>query len=82
MSRGRQQTYSQALNELEGIISEIESEDVDVDLLSEKVKRAASLIRFCRSRLRGTEEEVKKALADVEEGRVAEVPSENENEGC
>lgn len=67
MSRGRQQTYSQALNELEGIVAEIESEEIDIDLLAEKVKRAAHLIRLCRTRLRSAETDVQKALESVGE---------------
>ncbi len=59
-------SYSQALTELEGIIADIESEEVDVDALSEKVKRAAFLIRFCKDKLRGTEEEVKKVLSEMD----------------
>ncbi len=76
MSKSKQITYSQALNELEKIISEIESEKIDVDVLAEKVKRAAYLIKFCKVRLRSTEEDVKKALSDLEDkqetGAVAE----------
>lgn len=67
MAKNRQVTYSQALSELEKIISEIESEEVDVDVLAEKVKRASYLIKFCTTRLRSTEEEVKKALSEVGE---------------
>ena len=48
-------TYSQALAELEKIISRIESEEVDVDALAEQVKRASVLIRFCREKLQRTE---------------------------
>ncbi len=66
MSKGKQITYYQALTELEKIINEIESEKIDLDLLAEKVKRAAYLIKFCRSKLRSTEEDVKKALADID----------------
>lgn len=54
------------MSELEQIIHEIESEDIDVDRISEKVKRAATLIALCKSRLRATEEEVKDLLAEVE----------------
>lgn len=72
MSKGRQTTYSQALTELEKIVSEIEAEDIDIDLLSEKVKRASFLVKFCRSRLRSAEEEVKKALTELEEGQTPE----------
>lgn len=66
MSKGRQLTYSMALTELEQIIGEIEKETIDVDALTEKVKRAAYLIKFCGDKLRTTEEEVKKALSEIE----------------
>jgi exodeoxyribonuclease VII small subunit len=66
MSKSKQLTYSHALNELEEIISSIESEEINVDVLSEKVRRAAYLIKFCKDRLRNTEEEVKKALSEIE----------------
>jgi len=69
------------LSELEKIIGEIESEDTDLDVLSEKVKRAAYLIKFCRGRLRSTEEEVKKALSEIEEGTGSEGSSEKEIRG-
>jgi exodeoxyribonuclease VII small subunit len=55
------------LTELEEIISAIESEEINVDVLAEKVKRAAYLIKFCKGRLRNTEEEVKKVLSEIEE---------------
>jgi exodeoxyribonuclease VII small subunit len=54
------------LTELEDIITEIESEEINVDILAEKVKRAAYLIKFCKGRLRNTEEEVKKVLSEIE----------------
>ncbi len=60
-------TYSLALTELQQIISEIESEEINVDVLAEKIKRAAYLIKFCKDRLRNTEEEVKKVLSEIEE---------------
>lgn len=67
MSKSKQLAYSQALTELEQITGEIESESIDVDTLTEKVKRAAYLIKFCRERLRNTEEEVKRVLSDIED---------------
>lgn len=54
------------MTELEQIISEIETEDVDVDVLAEKVKRAALLVKLCKTRLRSAEEEVKKIMAEIE----------------
>ncbi len=81
MSKGKQISYSRALSELEKIISEIESEDADLDVLSEKVKRAAQLVKFCRSRLRSTEEEVKKALSEIEEETASPAVPEEESDG-
>ena len=72
MSRNKPIAYSQAFNELEKIVNEIESGDIDVDALSEKVKRATFLISLCRDRLRNTEEEVKKVLAEIKEDAGAE----------
>ncbi len=59
-------TYAQAIAEIESIVKEIEEEDVDVDHLLEKVKRASSLIKYCRDRLRDTEAEVRKVLSASE----------------
>ncbi|RPI36373.1 MAG: exodeoxyribonuclease VII small subunit [Nitrospiraceae bacterium] len=66
MSKTKQLTYSQALTELEEILNEIESEEINVDLLAEKVKRASYLIKFCKGKLRNTEEEVKKVLSEIQ----------------
>ncbi len=57
--------YSQAIEELEEIVSSIENEDVNVDELSVKVKRAAELIKICKSKLHNTEEEVNNILKDI-----------------
>ncbi|HET6514477.1 MAG TPA: exodeoxyribonuclease VII small subunit [Thermodesulfovibrionales bacterium] len=67
MSKSKQLTYFQALTELEQIIAEIEAEKTDIDVLAEKVKRAAYLITFCKGRLRSTGEEIRKILNDIED---------------
>lgn len=59
--------YSQAIEELEAIVQEIESAEISVDGLSEKVKRASELIRFCRKTLNATEMEVENILKDLKE---------------
>jgi len=57
--------YTQAIEELEEIVSSIENEDVNVDELSVKVKRAAELIKICKNKLHNTEEEVVSILKDI-----------------
>ena len=43
--------YATALEELQDILSELEAESVDVDILATRVERADGLIRLCRDRL-------------------------------
>lgn len=59
-------TYEAAYNELEQIADEIENDTVSVDVLAEKVKRAAELIAFCQAKLTATETEVNKIIARMD----------------
>ncbi len=59
--------YAEAVTELESILRDIEDDDVDVDLLAERVTRAAGLIEFCRDRIlsaRAAVDDATKALED------------------
>ncbi|HNS33398.1 MAG TPA: exodeoxyribonuclease VII small subunit [bacterium] len=67
MTRKGELTYAEAIEELEEIVAAIENEDVEVDSLLEKVKRASFLLRYCREKLRHTDEEVKKVLSETAE---------------
>ena len=58
--------YTEAFEELQGIVSEIEQGEISVDELSEKVKRAAQLIKICKSKLATTEEDVNKILKELD----------------
>jgi exodeoxyribonuclease VII small subunit len=64
--------YTEAIVELEGIVSDIENASIGVDELSEKVKRAAELIKFCRSKLTSTEKEVNSILSNLSTEEKAE----------
>lgn len=59
--------YTQAYDELQKILEAMDQGEVDVDELSEKVKRAAELIEFCQKRLRDTELQVKRVMQKLEE---------------
>jgi exodeoxyribonuclease VII small subunit len=61
-----QPTYTEAFEELQKIVSEIEDGQISVDELSEKVKRAAYLIRICKAKLATTEEDVNKILKELD----------------
>ena len=55
-------TYESAFKELNGIVKDIEQENIQLDELSTKIVRANELIAFCKERLRQTEEEYQKAI--------------------
>ncbi|HOV70621.1 MAG TPA: exodeoxyribonuclease VII small subunit [Dysgonamonadaceae bacterium] len=59
-------TYTEAKKELEAIVAAIESGELDVDALTEKVKRASELIAFCKEKLTKTDEELQKLLDDID----------------
>lgn len=59
-------SYTEAFNELQEIVSEIEDGEISVDELSEKVKRASLLIKICKQILTSTEENVNAVLKDLE----------------
>ena len=58
--------YELAFEELQKIVTEIEQGEISVDELSEKVKRAALLIKFCKTKLQTTEEDVNAILAELD----------------
>ncbi len=58
--------YSDAMVELEQLVHDMEFGDITVDELSEKVKRSAFLIKYCKSRLKSTEEDVDAILKDMQ----------------
>lgn len=53
-------TYDAAYAELNYILSSLQKEDVSLDDLSDKLKRAAELSDFCKTKLRSIEEDIEK----------------------
>ncbi|MGI6573546.1 MAG: exodeoxyribonuclease VII small subunit [Fermentimonas sp.] len=58
-------SYSEAKKELETIVKSIETGELDVDLLTAKVKRASELITLCKEKLTTTDEELQKLLEEM-----------------
>ncbi len=59
-------SYSAAIDELEAILAEIEDDALDLDHLTERVTRAAGLIRMCRERILRTRLEVERVVTDLD----------------
>lgn len=63
--------YTDAFEELQHIVQEIEEGQISVDELSQKVKRAAVLIKICKQKLATTEEDVNEILKELMDGEDA-----------
>lgn len=59
-------TYKQAIEELEEIVREIESGELDLDELLKKVDRAAILITFCKEKLKNSEIKFNEVIKKLE----------------
>jgi len=59
-------TYSKAMEELNKILEDLESEKVDVDEIIDKVKTAISIIKFCREKIENTELELKEVVKELD----------------
>jgi exodeoxyribonuclease VII small subunit len=58
--------YAEAIGELESILDELESNDVDVDVLAEHVKRASELIKLCRDRIGNAKLRIEEVVAQID----------------
>ena len=50
--------------ELQAITHKMENDELDIDQMSEQLKRAKELIKLCKDKLTKTDEEIKKILAE------------------
>ncbi len=58
--------YEEAMKRLEEIVGQIEEGKLDIDMITERLKEARTLIKFCRDRLYETDEEVRKIMESEE----------------
>lgn len=60
-----QKAYSDMSRELETIMVQIEDINIDVDVLISKIKEAAVLVRACKEKLKGSEQQITSILATM-----------------
>ncbi|WP_321518360.1 exodeoxyribonuclease VII small subunit [uncultured Bacteroides sp.] len=58
----KKESYAQAMEKLENIVSAVEKDELDIDQLSVKLKEAQKLVRFCKDKLYKADEEIKKIM--------------------
>ena len=56
--------YEKTVSELEEIVDKMERDELDIDQLSEQLKRAKVLVKLCKDKLTKTDEEIKKLLSE------------------
>jgi exodeoxyribonuclease VII small subunit len=58
-------SFNEAVKEIEKILGNIENGNLNIDKLSDEVKRASDLIKQCQKKLRSTEEEINSIFKDL-----------------
>lgn len=62
--------YEEAVQQLENIVQKLENGELNIDELSNELKKAQKLISLCRQRLTKTDEEIQKILNDKPVGGI------------
>ena len=63
----KKETYSQAMARLETIVRQVDSNELEIDELVEKIKEAKEIFAFCSEKLKKADTEIEKLLADKQE---------------
>ena len=62
----KEESYKEAIEKLRRIVEEIDRDELDVDLLSEKVKEASRLIKLCKEKLYKVDADVRNVLEELD----------------
>ena len=54
--------YEEAMATLEQIVTRMENNELDLDTMSEELKKAQQLIKLCKDKLTKTDQEIRKLL--------------------
>ncbi len=56
--------YEEAMATLEQIVARMENNELDLDTMSEELKKAKQLIKLCKDKLTKTDQEIRKLLKE------------------
>lgn len=62
----KEESYNEAIEKLRRIVAEIDKDELDVDILSEKVKEASRLIKLCKEKLYKVDTDVRNVLEELD----------------
>jgi len=54
--------YEEAVRQLESIVEKLENDELDIDSMSENLKKAQKLIKLCKDKLIKTDDEINNIL--------------------
>lgn len=54
--------YEEAVRQLEDIVEKLQNDELDIDSMSENLKKAQKLIKLCKNKLTKTDDEINKIL--------------------
>lgn len=60
----KKETYSQAMERLEKIVRQIDNNELEIDMLADKIREANEIIAFCTDKLTKADHEVEKILSE------------------
>ena len=60
----KKETYSEAMARLAKILSQIDNNELEIDVLAEKIKEANGIIAFCSDKLTKADKEIEKLLSE------------------
>ena len=67
MAKKKEISYEAAIKELEQLLAKVEGEEVNIDELSDLVKRSVGLIKTCKDKLKGIESEIDDSLTQLDD---------------
>ena len=54
--------YEEAVRQLEDIVEKLQNDELDIDSMSENLKKAQKLIKLCKDKLTKTDDKINKIL--------------------
>nr|WP_294726381.1 exodeoxyribonuclease VII small subunit [Prevotella sp.] len=60
----KEMKYEEALRQLEDIVEKMENDELDIDQLSDQLKKAKKLVKLCKDKLTKTDAEIRKLLSE------------------
>ena len=68
MTTQAEPSFTDAMTELESILTRLDEDSVDVDRLAKELRRATELLELCRGKIRKAEAEVTQIVQQLEDG--------------